>query len=176
VLQRRPEVERHQVWSLQRHHPLEVNGANRLHPGVDSPPNVGLVHRSWCGHRSSFRAPYRHGLDLDPGLGEPLRGVGRKFAGCPVKAEAASDALGRQCRAQLFDRRVVCLIHPWHSPQRNIEAIEDIDHCDSHHQREELIVAERLPHFLIDSVRDTVIGNQSVTASVQSSAARSRSL
>src|SRR5215217_7380324 len=69
-------------------------------------------------------------------------------------------ALGSQCHAQLLDRRVVRLIRPRYGAQRNIESIPSIDGDDGHRQREELIVAERLPHFLIDGVRDTVISNQ----------------
>ncbi|MDR0357920.1 MAG: hypothetical protein LBJ87_00430, partial [bacterium] len=45
VLQRRLQVERHDVGGVRRLHSLEIRNANRLDQAVDSPPNACLLCR-----------------------------------------------------------------------------------------------------------------------------------
>src|SRR4029453_14304365 len=62
VPQRRYEVERHDVWSVKRHHTLEVHGAKRLHPPVYSLSDVGFISRSlYCHGLQPPDGGYRQG-------------------------------------------------------------------------------------------------------------------
>jgi hypothetical protein len=66
VLQRWFDVERHDVWGVNRHHGLEIHGVNRTRELVDSLSNVGFISRVSRSHSHGI-----HGSDAGHQLPTP---------------------------------------------------------------------------------------------------------